>query len=223
MCFSVWQIHSEAFVPTELYLLLPFIFVTVLTVCATMTFYHECMNFALVCILCLSAGWRRGSPGRDRLHPGGNGWTYSCLEATTPHFKDPPQRLRLHPPGVVHSQTATQESRQGTRGIRRAGCCERRACEHRAAQHYAASPLPERHSHRETSPGVWSRSDRTATTPAPAPSDCLHPQGQYGPRSSSCKWWRSHEKTKTPSLPEACCGTDKKTRRLPDTSTGCPQ
>lgn len=33
-----------------------FVYINVLTVCASMTSYHECMNFPLVCILCLPAG-----------------------------------------------------------------------------------------------------------------------------------------------------------------------
>lgn len=126
-----------------------------LTVCAKIPSCHECMNFPLVCILCLSAGGRRGPPGRRRLHAGGHlqGRVPDDLKATAPQLQAPPQWLRLHPPGVVHRQTTAQEPRQGARGIRGHGR-QRRTRGDRAAKYHTASTLPERHGHRETPPGV---------------------------------------------------------------------
>jgi len=111
-----------ATVLAKLYLSFPCIFVNALTVCARMTSYHECMNFPLVCILCLPAGWRPGSPGRQQLYPGRHGWSYSDPKETAPQFQATPQRLRFHPPGVVHGQTAAQEPRQGAWWLLRTGC-----------------------------------------------------------------------------------------------------
>lgn len=68
--FNVLRIHSQ--------LLRSVRFICVhhlymfLTVCAKITSCHECMNFPLVCILCLPAGRRRGPAAGGWLRTGGH-------------------------------------------------------------------------------------------------------------------------------------------------------